>query len=227
MLTLGKRTAALAGAGFHTLLAENLAAETDRTNAMVTPLEPIEFHQAAHVLFTSDTTGKPKGVLYTNGARWLGEQLRKATLPFEPQAGTALLLMTPSVHGDSLLAYAWLDHGATIVLHDGVNIDKIAPLLEGQALDVIFAPPTVLAKITSTLAGKRFAHVQCIFTGAQPLTPALSQRAHALFGPKVCITFGKSECVNPITVLGMQDIRGHTRANANASTSSLVFVQHP
>jgi acyl-coenzyme A synthetase/AMP-(fatty) acid ligase len=113
--------------------------------------------------------------------------------------------MTPFVHGASLLAFAWLDHGATIILHDGVNIEKIAPLLDSDSLDAIFAPPTVLAKITSALAGKRYDHVRCIFTGTQPLTPALYRRANAMFGPKVRITFGKSECVNPITVLGLQD----------------------
>ena len=30
-----------------------------------------------------------------------------------------------------------------------------------------------------------------------------------MFGPKVRITFGKSECVNPITVLGMQDTHSY------------------
>ena len=157
------------------------------------------------ILFTSGTTGKPKGVLYTHGARWQGEQLLKASLPFVPTRSARILLMTPFVHGSSLLTFAWLDHGGTIVLHDGVNIERISPLLESNSLDAIFAPPTVLAKITSALAPQQFPSVQCIFTGTQPLTPALYQRAHAMFGPKVRITFGKSECVNPITILDRQD----------------------
>ncbi len=157
------------------------------------------------ILFTSGTTGKPKGVLYTHGARWQGEQLLKASLPFVPTRSARILLMTPFVHGSSLLTFAWLDHGGTIVLHDGVNIERISPLLESNSLAAIFAPPTVLAKITSALAPQQFPSVQCVFTGTQPLTPALYQRAHAMFGPKVRITFGKSECVNPITILDRQD----------------------
>jgi acyl-CoA synthetase (AMP-forming)/AMP-acid ligase II len=205
ILTLEKRAPELAGAGFSTLLAASIAAEPSLPNAAIEPLAPIAFNQSARILFTSGTTGKPKGVVYTNGARWMGEQLLKATLPFVPAPGVTILLMTPFVHGASLLTYAWLDHGATVILHDGVNIEKIAPLLDSDSLDAIFAPPTVLAKITSALAGKRYDHVRCIFTGTQPLTPALYHRAHAMFGPKVRITFGKSECVNPITVLGPQD----------------------
>lgn len=205
ILTLEERTPELLSSGFKTLLAEGIAAAPSVPNIPIQVLAPIAFNQPARILFTSGTTGKPKGVVYTNGARWMGEQLLKATLPFVPAPGVTILLMTPFVHGASLLAFAWLDHGATIILHDGVNIEKIAPLLDSDSLDAIFAPPTVLAKITSALAGKRYDHVRCIFTGTQPLTPALYQRAHAMFGPKVRITFGKSECVNPITVLGPQD----------------------
>ena len=205
ILTLETRTPELLRAGFKTLLAESIASAPIEPNRPIEPLPPVAFQQSARVLFTSGTTGKPKGVLYTNGARWLGEQLLKATLPFVPEPGVTILLMTPFVHGASLLAFAWLDHGATIILHDGVNIEKIAPLLDSHSLDAIFAPPTVLAKITSALAGKRYDHVRCVFTGTQPLTPALYQRANAMFGPKVRITFGKSECVNPITVLSPQD----------------------
>ena len=165
------------------------------------PLPPCSASAAARILFTSGTTGKPKGVLYTQQARWAGEQLLKASLPFVPGPGQRILLMTPFVHGASLLTFAWLDHGGTIVLHDGVDIEKIKPLLDEKSLDAIFAPPTVLAKITATLAGATYPDVRCVFTGTQPLTPALYKRACAMFGPKVRITYGKSECINPITVL--------------------------
>ncbi len=175
------------------------------TTFLTSQLLAVQSETPGRILFTSGTTGKPKGVLYTHGARWQGEQLLKASLPFVPERGTRILLMTPFVHGSSLLAFAWLDHGGTIVLHDGVNIERISPLLESDSLAAIFAPPTVLAKITSALAPQEFPSVQCIFTGTQPLTPALYQRAHAMFGPKVRITFGKSECVNPITILDRQD----------------------
>lgn len=175
----------------------------------LTALPAISAQTPGRILFTSGTTGKPKGVLYTHGARWQGEQLLKAFLPFIPGRGARILLMTPFVHGSSLLTYAWLDHGGTIVLHDGVNIDRIAPLLDSDSLEAIFAPPTVLAKITGALAPKKYPAVQCIFTGTQPLTPALYQRAHAMFGAKVRITFGKSECVNPITILDRADTNAY------------------
>ena len=207
VVTLSSRAAQAQTLGLSIIDAHKVEVRAAPTGAGVSSeiLPAIPSETSGRILFTSGTTGKPKGVLYTHAARWQGEQLLKASLPFVPDRGARILLMTPFVHGSSLLTYAWLDHGGTIVLHDGVNIEKISPLLESEALDAIFAPPTVLAKITGALAPKSFPAVRCIFTGTQPLTPALYQRAHAMFGPKVRITFGKSECVNPITILDRAD----------------------
>src|SRR5690606_15023345 len=73
--------------------------------------------------------------------------------------------------------------------------------LRSGNIDALFAPPTVLAKIVTAFEGERFDSVRCVFTGTQTLTPSLYARARALFGPCVRVTYGKSENVNPITVL--------------------------
>ena len=172
-------------------------------------LSAIPADQCGRVLFTSGTTGKPKGVQYTHGARWIGEQMLKASMPFVPNPGDKILLMTPFVHGASLLTYAWCDFGAEVVLIDGVDLPFITRLLDSAEPCAIFAPPTVLAKITAAFEGRHFEHVKCIFTGTQPLTAALYQRARKMFGPVVRITYGKSECVNPITVLSTSETEAY------------------
>lgn len=211
IVTLDSRTEQTDALGLTLIDAQQLSHASDQVSpsSLCKTLPAVPANTPGRILFTSGTTGKPKGVLYTHGARWQGEQLLKASLPFVPARGARILLMTPFVHGSSLLTYAWLDHGGTIVLHDGVNLERIAPLLESEALEAIFAPPTVLAKITGALAPQQFPTVQCIFTGTQPLTPALYKRAHMMFGPKVRITFGKSECVNPITILDRADTHNY------------------
>jgi len=211
VVTLDRRVEQTDALGLAMIDAQQVSAASNQTSIIAFPekLPAVAAETPGRILFTSGTTGKPKGVLYTHGARWQGEQLLKASLPFVPAKGARILLMTPFVHGSSLLTYAWLDHGGTVVLHDGVNIERIAPLLESESLEALFAPPTVLAKITGALAPQRFPSVQCIFTGTQPLTPALYERAHAMFGPKVRITFGKSECVNPITILERADTHAY------------------
>ncbi len=204
VITTPERECELQAAGLHTINIETLLNQQNEKieqDILSKALPAVDANITGRILFTSGTTGKPKGVTYTHGARWAGEQLLKATLPFTPQPGEKILLMTPFVHGASLLTYAWCDHGATVILHQGVQIDHIAPLLQGNQLAAIFAPPTVLAKITSAFEGQTMHSIQCVFTGTQPLTAAVYKKARALFGPHIRITYGKSECVNPITVL--------------------------
>ena len=220
VITTKEREQELQSAGLHTINIETLLAQhhQSRPNPFLRKeLPAVDANTTGRILFTSGTTGKPKGVTYTHGARWAGEQLLKATLPFTPQPGETILLMTPFVHGASLLTYAWCDYGATVVLHQGVQTELIAPLLQSNQLAAIFAPPTVLAKITAAFEGQAFNSIRCVFTGTQPLTPAIYQKASALFGPHVRITYGKSECVNPITVLDRQETADYFEQNANGS----------
>jgi O-succinylbenzoic acid--CoA ligase len=75
----------------------------------------------------------------------------------------------------------------------------------------------VLAKITQAMAGQQVQGVRSIFTGTQAMTANLYQSTCALFGPVVRITYGKSECVNPITVLSPAQTHAYfTQANLPA-----------
>ena len=158
------------------------------------------------IQFTSGTTGRPKGVLTTHARRWLGEQMQKACLPFAPQPGERILLMTPFVHGAGLLSAAWLDCGGEIILHDGVDPSRVHPLLDKGELAAMFAPPTVLAKLVAAFTDQELPGLRCIFTGTQPLAEGLYKRARKMFGPVVRITYGKTECINPITTLVFDEI---------------------
>lgn len=163
-------------------------------------LPPVPAEAWGRIIFTSGTTGRPKAVVHTHGGRWTAHLLQRAVLPFTPGRGDRVLLMTPYVHGASLITAAWLEQGGEVVLQDGVRAEAVLPVLEAGP-SAIFAPPTVLAKILSLFPGRRFAGVRCIFTGTSTLSRELWRRAAEAFGPVVRVTYGMSECFNPITVL--------------------------
>jgi acyl-coenzyme A synthetase/AMP-(fatty) acid ligase len=165
------------------------------------PPVPVDPATWGRIVFTSGTTGRPKGIVHTHGGRWLANLLLRSTLPIAPSPGEAILLFTPFSHGSGLLTYAFLDGGAAVSLFDGIDPKKVLRILEEKRADQIFAPPTVLAKLTAACGGRRIEGVRAIFCGTAPLSAELYRRARATFGPVVRITYGKSEIYNPITVL--------------------------
>lgn len=162
---------------------------------------PVSGSAIGKIVFTSGTTGRPKAVLHTHYGRWVANLLLRAHLPNRPTAADRILLVTPFTHGASLLTYAYLDHGASIALLDGVDTDTIRQMLDRDEVTAIFAPPTVLAKLVATLEGRRYRKLTTIFCGTATLQPDLYAAAREIFGPVIRVTYGKSEVFNPITVL--------------------------
>jgi acyl-CoA synthetase (AMP-forming)/AMP-acid ligase II len=186
-----------AGLGLAPIAVEDLPADDCALDA----LAPVPADAWGRIVFTSGTTGRPKAIVKTHEARWIANLLQRASLPHPPGPGSRVLLMTPFSHGAALITFAYLDHGAAVALHDGVDLEAVEVLLANRAVDQIFAPPTVLAKLVNGFAGRHFSGIKTIFCGTATLTPALYEKARAMFGPVVRVTYGKSEIVNPITVL--------------------------
>ena len=109
--------------------------------------------------------------------------------------------MTPFSHGASLLTYAYLDQGGSVMLLDGVDTDVVLPLIQRGEVDEMFAPPTVLAKIVAAAEGQELRGLKVIYCGTAVLSPGLYARARAIFGPVIRVTYGKTEVINPICVL--------------------------
>jgi acyl-CoA synthetase (AMP-forming)/AMP-acid ligase II len=175
--------------------------DVDERALVAAELPRVRMDDWARIGFTSGTTGLPKGIVTTQRGRWMGNLLQRACMPHRPGPGSTLLLMTPFSHGASLLTYAYLDVGGTVMLLDGVDPAHVIDLIDRGVVDEMFAPPTVLAKIVGAAEGMTLPGLKTIYCGTAVLSPRLYARAKAVFGPIIRITYGKTEVVNPITTL--------------------------
>lgn len=200
VVTQAARAAAFRELGFVPITLEEIDPADDGHT-----LPPVGAEVWGKVISSSGTTGRPKGLVYSHGRRWLANAMLKQALPYTPGPHSRVLLMTPFSHGAALMNAAWSDYGGVSVLLNGVDPARVGPILERGEVDTVFAPPTVINKLAESFGEQRFPSVRCVFTGTQTLTPATYARAKAMFGPVVRVTYGKGECTNPITVLAPPD----------------------
>ena len=162
---------------------------------------------------SSGTTGLPKISVYTQQARHLAHRLQCELLPVQPAPGEHMLLLTPFSHGASLLAWAWWSAGGCVNLRPGLETGYVLRALE-NGLGALFAPPTVLYKLLEARHPDQVCRVRVLFCGTQRLDADLYRRTRAVFGPVVRITYGKSECINPICY-------------SQPETTDAAFLAHP
>jgi len=150
----------------------------------------------ALIVFTSGTTGNPKGVVLSQ--RNLLEDARAISdwhnitsdtrmmcvLPIHHVNGTVVTLMTPFLVGGS------------VVLNEKFQIGKFFPVIEEEDVKIVSVVPTLLQYLTSfyedkeTPELKNFSHIIC---GAGPLTVNVAKNFEAKFGKRIIHGYGLSE----------------------------------
>lgn len=150
----------------------------------------------ALIVFTSGTTGNPKGVVLSQ--RNLLEDARAISdwhsitsdtrmmcvLPIHHVNGTVVTLLTPFLVGGS------------VVLNEKFQIDQFFPIIEDEKVEVVSVVPTLLQYLTSfyedkeTPELKNFSHIIC---GAGPLTVNVAKNFEEKFGKRIIHGYGLSE----------------------------------
>jgi acyl-CoA synthetase (AMP-forming)/AMP-acid ligase II len=163
--------------------------------------------QVAWILYTSGTTGLPKGAMLTN----LNLFGCTASLTFEVpelREGTRGLVAMPLYHiGGCGWALAVVTAGATAVVVREVVPAELLQVLVEQRVATGFVVPAVLLFLTQLpqVAEARFPELQNLVYGASPISPDLLQRSIEAFGCRFTQVYGLTESTGAITALRHED----------------------
>ncbi|MFN3945944.1 MAG: class I adenylate-forming enzyme family protein [Allosphingosinicella sp.] len=147
-----------------------------------------------YLLYTSGTTGRPKGVIYTyrmalsnfvNIGTAIGITAADATANFLPLFHTA---------GINLHSLPTLIAGGRVLVLPGVDAEALVRLFEGRRIDTFFAVPTVYQTLLDhpRFAAAPLGHVRHWGCGGAPLPDVLVERYRHL-GVRVCNGMGMTE----------------------------------
>lgn len=147
------------------------------------------------ILFTSGTTGKPKGACLhhrglINAARFAA---RRTEFPEGGVWGTAMPLF--HVGGCAGSEIGALSSRGTFVLQPAFDPGAMLEIIESEGVNHIHAVPTmVLAMLDHPdRSARNLATLRTLMSGGSPVPPSLIERARLELGCRFSITFGQTE----------------------------------
>ncbi len=162
-------------------------------------------------LYTSGTTGLPKGVQLTEGNyRALFELALEAGWA-RYEAGKTNLVCMPLFHvagvNTGILA---LLQGVRIVLMKETDPAQMLRLFEEQQVAYAFLAPTIINMLLHTpgVETTDFSRLERVFYGASPIAEETLRRAQEVFGAEFTQLYGLTETIGAATYLAPEDHHG-------------------
>jgi len=171
--------------------------------ASATPIDVFHAREATvrpdslmDIMFTSGTTGRPKGVMTTHGQnlRAIHDWARIANL----QEGDRYLIVNPFFHAFGYKAgwLAALASGATVLPHLVFNPVQVLERVVRERISVLPGPPTLYHALLNTpgLAELDLSSLRVAVTGAATIAPSLIERMRRELGFETVLTgYGLTE----------------------------------
>jgi malonyl-CoA/methylmalonyl-CoA synthetase len=159
----------------------------------------------ALLVFTSGTTGSPKGVPLSHGN--LHSNLTALQRVWDWSERDRLLHVLPvfHLHGLGVALYGSLLAGSAVVLHERFDPERVLAEAGPAQISLLMAVPTLLHRLLEASqreSDARLAGLRAVISGSAPLAPALFERFRERFGLEPVERYGMSETLmnasNPV-----------------------------
>jgi acyl-[acyl-carrier-protein]-phospholipid O-acyltransferase / long-chain-fatty-acid--[acyl-carrier-protein] ligase len=157
----------------------------------------------ATVIFSSGSTGDPKGVMLTHFN--IASNIRQVSQVFMLGGSDKILGILPFFHSFGFMAALWLPavNGVGVVFHSNpLDAQVIGELVKKYKVTFMVATPTLLQAYMRRCSPESFGSLQYVLVGAEKLPERLAQAFEDTFGIRALEGYGCTECSPVVTVNG-------------------------
>jgi len=155
--------------------------------------------------YTSGTSGKPKGVMLTQG-NWAA-LYRNMLIDRDMRRDDVVGHVGPLTHASGTYFVPWYLRGARNVIVKDASIDALLEAIQRERITVFTCVPTALTRIVNHPDIEQFdlSSLRAIGYGAEPIPSNTLEKALDRFGPILTQNYGLTEAMMTVTTLGPDD----------------------
>ncbi len=151
-------------------------------------------NDGAAILYTSGTTGKPKGALLSHGN--IISNIQATRHHTQMASDDRLICYLPLFHcfGQNFIMNAALDAGATLVLHERFQAEEILESVKSHRVSMFFGvPPVYQHLLAEPNIEEYFRTVRYCFTAAAPMPVVVARQWQRRIGQIIYEGYGLTE----------------------------------
>ncbi len=185
--------------------------------------------QVAAIIFTSGTTGAPKGVLVSHAGLLQFARVSTASRALGPHDRAYACLPMTHIFGLGTVLMASLHAGAALVMRSRFDPADVFDALANQQVTMLQGPPAMFARLVGWLDQQRIGRpaapaLRYVYAGAAPLDLQLKRAVEARFGQPLHHGYGLSEYAGALCLGRMGEARDDTAAGWPVDGAELRIV---